>query len=97
MRTRPHATPGGPRTCSRSGCCRGSTAGPTDVTERWIEQKFARKPAVAKANLAAFNAGWSFGETTELLDVQYRVKPATDVSRRVRTATSTERPRWRSG
>ena len=39
-----------------------------------------RKPAVAKANLAAFNAGWSFGETTELLDVQYRVAPATDVA-----------------
>jgi 2-oxoglutarate/2-oxoacid ferredoxin oxidoreductase subunit alpha len=53
---------------------------PTDVTKRWIEQKFARTPAVAKANLAAFNAGWSFGETTELLDVQYRVNPATDVT-----------------
>jgi 2-oxoglutarate ferredoxin oxidoreductase subunit alpha len=53
---------------------------PTAVTERWIEQKFAAKPAVAKANLAAFNAGWSFGETTELLDVQYRVNPATDVA-----------------
>jgi 2-oxoglutarate/2-oxoacid ferredoxin oxidoreductase subunit alpha len=53
---------------------------PTDVTERWIQEKFARKPAVAKANLAAFNAGWSFGETTELLDVQYRVPPATDVA-----------------
>src|SRR5437016_9593691 len=52
---------------------------PADVTQRWIENKFARKPAVMKANLAAFNAGWSFGETTELLDVQYRVKPATDV------------------
>jgi 2-oxoglutarate/2-oxoacid ferredoxin oxidoreductase subunit alpha len=51
---------------------------PTDVTERWIGQKFARKPAVMKANLAAFNAGWSFGETTELLDVQYRVKPSGD-------------------
>jgi 2-oxoglutarate ferredoxin oxidoreductase subunit alpha len=52
---------------------------PTEVTQRWIEKKFAGKPAVVKANLAAFNAGWSFGETTELLDVQYRVKPATDV------------------
>jgi 2-oxoglutarate ferredoxin oxidoreductase subunit alpha len=51
---------------------------PTDVTKRWIEQKFSRTPAVAKANLAAFNAGWSFGETTELLDVQYKVRPATD-------------------
>jgi 2-oxoglutarate ferredoxin oxidoreductase subunit alpha len=52
---------------------------PTDVTKRWIERKFARNPAVAEANAAAFNAGWSFGETTELLDVQYRVGPATDV------------------
>ena len=52
---------------------------PTDVTERWIEKKFARDPAIAQANLASFKAGWSFGETTELLDVQYRVNPATDV------------------
>ena len=52
---------------------------PTDVTKRWMESKFGSKPAVLEANLAAFNAGWSFGETTELLDVQYRVKPATDV------------------
>jgi 2-oxoglutarate ferredoxin oxidoreductase subunit alpha len=51
---------------------------PTDVTERWIEKKFARDPAIAQANLASFKAGWSFGETTELLDVQYRVNPATD-------------------
>jgi 2-oxoglutarate ferredoxin oxidoreductase subunit alpha len=53
---------------------------PTEVTERWIKQKFEGKPAVLRANLAAFNAGWSFGETTELLDVQYRVNPATDVA-----------------
>jgi 2-oxoglutarate ferredoxin oxidoreductase subunit alpha len=53
---------------------------PTDVTKRWIEKKFARNPAVAQANLTAFNAGWSFGETTELLDVQYRVAPAKDVA-----------------
>jgi 2-oxoglutarate ferredoxin oxidoreductase subunit alpha len=53
---------------------------PTDVTKSWIEQKFGRKPGVLEANLAAFKAGWSFGETTELLDVQYLVKPATDVA-----------------
>jgi 2-oxoglutarate/2-oxoacid ferredoxin oxidoreductase subunit alpha len=52
---------------------------PTDVTKRWIEQKFARNPGALQANLAAFSAGWSFGETTELLEVQYKVKPATDV------------------
>src|SRR2546421_3795172 len=53
---------------------------PAEVTQRWIEQKFARKPAVMQANLAAFNAGWSFGETPELLDVQYHVAPARDVA-----------------
>jgi 2-oxoglutarate ferredoxin oxidoreductase subunit alpha len=53
---------------------------PTEVTERWIERHFARDPTVAQANLAAFNAGWSFGETTELLHVQYRVKAAVDVA-----------------
>jgi 2-oxoglutarate ferredoxin oxidoreductase subunit alpha len=52
---------------------------PTEVTERWIEQKFSTNPEVGRANLAAFKAGWSFGETTELLDVQYRVARATDV------------------
>ncbi|MGH2871966.1 MAG: 2-oxoacid:acceptor oxidoreductase subunit alpha [Solirubrobacteraceae bacterium] len=52
---------------------------PTEVTRSWIERKFARTPTALKANLAAFSAGWSFGETTELLDVQYRVPPATDV------------------
>ena len=45
------------------------------------EVRAAARP-VMQANLAAFNAGWSFGETTELLDVQYRVKPATDVAAR---------------
>jgi 2-oxoglutarate ferredoxin oxidoreductase subunit alpha len=44
---------------------------PTDVTERWIRGKF-RGP-VAEANLAAFRAGWSFGETSELIDVQVKV------------------------
>ncbi len=51
---------------------------PVEVTEQWLNQKFAKRPAALKANLAAFNAGWSFGETTELLEVQYHVAPATD-------------------
>ncbi len=52
---------------------------PTEVTEHWIEQKFGARPSVAQANLQAFKAGWSFGETAELLDVQYHVARATDV------------------
>src|SRR5450759_3777274 len=51
-------------------------ARPVEVTEEWIEQKFAKRSAILTANLAAFHAGYNFGETTELLDIQYRVKPA---------------------
>ncbi|MGO9974599.1 MAG: 2-oxoacid:acceptor oxidoreductase subunit alpha [Solirubrobacteraceae bacterium] len=53
---------------------------PIEVTERWIQEKFSKKPAVALANLAAFKAGWSFGETTELLDIQYKVAPFRDIA-----------------
>jgi 2-oxoglutarate ferredoxin oxidoreductase subunit alpha len=53
---------------------------PTEISERWIKEKFARKPTVAKANLAAFSAGWAFGETTELFDHKYKVAPATGVA-----------------
>ncbi|MQA76192.1 MAG: 2-oxoacid:acceptor oxidoreductase subunit alpha [Solirubrobacterales bacterium] len=49
---------------------------PTDQTLAWIEEKFAAKPAVQAANLAAFRAGYNFGETAELLQVHYEVKPA---------------------
>jgi 2-oxoglutarate/2-oxoacid ferredoxin oxidoreductase subunit alpha len=49
---------------------------PTDVTVRWIEQKFASKPQIMEANLAAFRAGYNFGETAELIQVHYEIKPA---------------------
>jgi 2-oxoglutarate ferredoxin oxidoreductase subunit alpha len=48
---------------------------PTDVTIRWIERKFAPKPEIRDANLAAFKAGYNFGETTELFAHSYEVKP----------------------
>jgi 2-oxoglutarate ferredoxin oxidoreductase subunit alpha len=52
---------------------------PTEPTEDWLRRKFVNKPGTLEANLAAFRAGWNFGETSELIDVQYRVDPATDV------------------
>ena len=34
---------------------------------RWtfLDRKFGRKPEILAANIAAFKAGWNFGETTE--------------------------------
>ncbi|MEU9447221.1 2-oxoacid:acceptor oxidoreductase subunit alpha [Streptomyces sp. NPDC048277] len=50
---------------------------PTEGTEKFLQQKFARKPEVMNANLAAFRAGWNFGETTEDFAVSYEIAPAT--------------------
>jgi 2-oxoglutarate ferredoxin oxidoreductase subunit alpha len=49
---------------------------PTEATVSFLEQKFAKKPEIMKANVAAFRAGWNFGETTEAFSVSYEVKPA---------------------
>ncbi|MFI7701637.1 2-oxoacid:acceptor oxidoreductase subunit alpha [Nonomuraea sp. NPDC049480] len=49
---------------------------PTEHTIKFLEQKFAKKPEIAKANIAAFQAGWNYGETTESFSVSYEVKPA---------------------
>ncbi|MEU1486656.1 2-oxoacid:acceptor oxidoreductase subunit alpha [Streptomyces sp. NPDC005752] len=49
---------------------------PTEGTEAFLRSKFAKKPAIAEANVAAFRAGWNFGETTEDFAVSYEVAPA---------------------
>ncbi|MEU6769224.1 2-oxoacid:acceptor oxidoreductase subunit alpha [Streptomyces sp. NPDC046853] len=49
---------------------------PTEGTERFLRTKFAKKPDIAEANIAAFRAGWNFGETTEDFAVSYEVAPA---------------------
>ena len=50
---------------------------PIETTLAFLERKFAKTPELARANITAFNAGWSFGETTEAFTVRYEVKPAT--------------------
>ena len=49
---------------------------PTEGTIRFLEEKFARKPEIAAANVAAFRAGYNYGDTTEAFAVSYEVKPA---------------------
>jgi len=49
---------------------------PAEPTIAWVEQRFAKTPQVAAANVAAFKAGHAFGETAELFDHPYEVKPA---------------------
>jgi 2-oxoglutarate ferredoxin oxidoreductase subunit alpha len=49
---------------------------PHESTLRFLERKFAARPELVAANIAAFKAGWNFGETTENFAVRYEVKPA---------------------
>ncbi len=49
---------------------------PADGTLSFLKAKFASKPEIMAANVAAFQAGWNYGETTEAFSVRYEVKPA---------------------
>jgi 2-oxoglutarate/2-oxoacid ferredoxin oxidoreductase subunit alpha len=49
---------------------------PLDSTLHYIEDKFAKKPAVVQANTAALKAGYHYGETTEVFEQQYQVPKA---------------------
>jgi 2-oxoglutarate ferredoxin oxidoreductase subunit alpha len=60
---------------------------PTEGTERFLTAKFGQKPAILAANLAAFKAGWAFGETTEAFAVSYEIAPAPAPTGRYRNVT----------
>ncbi|HMD46175.1 MAG TPA: 2-oxoacid:acceptor oxidoreductase subunit alpha [Acidimicrobiales bacterium] len=49
---------------------------PTEPTIEWITERFGDKPKIAEANTRAFRAGYDFGETTELFESNYTVRPA---------------------
>ena len=49
---------------------------PAEGTLSFLKAKFAGKPEIMAANVAAFQAGWNFGETTEAFSVRYEVKQA---------------------
>jgi 2-oxoglutarate/2-oxoacid ferredoxin oxidoreductase subunit alpha len=49
---------------------------PTEATISFLQEKFARKPEIAAANVAAFRAGYNYGDTTEAFAVSYEVAPA---------------------
>jgi 2-oxoglutarate/2-oxoacid ferredoxin oxidoreductase subunit alpha len=49
---------------------------PTEPTLEWIDERFAANDLVRIANRAAFQAGFNYGETTELFDRQFEIRPA---------------------
>ncbi len=49
---------------------------PIEATLAWLETKFAKQPPIRDANLAAFKAGYNFGETAELAATPIKIEPA---------------------
>jgi len=66
------------------------------TTVRWLEKKFAKRPELVRANIAALNAGHAFGETAEMPTsvVGYRVAPAEVAPGEYRTVSGTEALAW---
>ena len=62
----------------------------------WLKKKFAKKPLIADANVAALNAGHAFGETAEMTEhlVGYVVPKADVEPGRYRTVSGTEGLAW---
>lgn len=63
---------------------------PLDLTLEHIRGKFAKKPAVAQANILALQAGYNYGETTELFHEHYQVPKAKLAPGRYRKITGNE-------
>ena len=49
---------------------------PPEPTIEWVAKRFANNDMVREANTLAFKAGWNFGETAEVFESSYEVKPA---------------------
>ncbi|MFM2361087.1 MAG: hypothetical protein RLY16_3080, partial [Bacteroidota bacterium] len=47
-----------------------------DYTASFIKEKFAKKPEIAEANLKTLQAGWNFGEITEIFTTRYKIAAA---------------------
>ena len=49
---------------------------PLSFTLNFIREKFAKKPEIADANVKVLQAGWNYGENTEVFTTQFKVAPA---------------------
>jgi len=49
---------------------------PGEETISWLEAKFEQRPEIMAANIAAFKAGYNFGETAEIAATPIEVAPA---------------------
>ena len=49
---------------------------PVESTLEWVAKRFSNDPQILEVNTRAFKAGVNFGETTEIFESTYQVRPA---------------------
>lgn len=66
------------------------------ATTAWLKKKFASKPTIAEANIAALNAGHAYGETIEATHefIPCDLKPAEMPKGTYRTVTGSQAAAW---
>jgi len=47
-----------------------------ESTKKWLGVKFSKKPEIVEANIRAMDAGYNYGETTEIFTTRYKVAKA---------------------
>ncbi len=63
---------------------------PLTTTLEWIKEKFGKRPVIAEANTRALEAGYHFGETAEIFQHRYRIRPAVLPPGRYRKVTGNQ-------
>jgi 2-oxoglutarate ferredoxin oxidoreductase subunit alpha len=65
-----------------------------DKGMKFLEEKFARKELVAKANKAVLKAGYHFAENLQEFNVTYRIRPSSDMKGRYRSISGNTAAAW---
>lgn len=47
-----------------------------DPTIKFVQEKFAKKPDIANANIKTLKAGWDYGDNTEIFNTRFKVNAA---------------------
>ena len=59
----------------------------SESTVKFIQEKFAKKPEIASANIKTLQAGWDYGENTEIFNTRFIVNAAKLPSGKYRSIT----------
>lgn len=63
---------------------------PVEPTIKWMEEKFAKKPEILKANKMVLYAGYNYAENTEIFDAKYSIEKGNLEKGKYRNITGNE-------